>query len=269
MALLLAREGGRLAIAARRETLLIELADEIERSGSERPSVLVADLSKRGEPADLAAAAVEHLGGVDILINNAGHNLQGLQTVVADGDEGREALEVNFWSPLSLIGKLVPPMLERNHGSVVNVTSLMQVSPFPYLGHDASTKAALALATETLRLELQRTGIQVLEVVLGLIDTATAAENRQLPGGKRWQQRSRAGHPAEAARAILDALEDGRSRLVYPRRLGIVYQLPWMGRTFARRMAGRADPNDNWVRVGGSMGHEENLQARAAWEQTH
>src|SRR2546428_3667452 len=135
VAIELAARGSRLAIVARRQALLEELAEEIARAGHERPQVLVADLSERGAATEVAAQAIERLGGVDILINNAGGAAGGLQWVVGDHDKARGALEVNYWTPLALIKALVPAMRERDHGAVVNVTSGVQVMPLWFMGH--------------------------------------------------------------------------------------------------------------------------------------
>jgi uncharacterized protein len=123
----------------------------------------------------------------------------------------------------------------------VNVTSLLQVSPFPRLGHTAASKSALALATETLRLESRRGGITVIEAALGVVDTAASAANRELPGGAEWIRRSRPGTAEGAAEAILRAIERGEPRVIYPSALKLVYALPWLGRRFARRMSKIAD----------------------------
>src|SRR5688572_3533126 len=72
IALALAREGVRLAIAARRSDLLEGLAGEIVAAGGARPVLIVEDLMAEGSPERIAAAAAAGLGAVDILINNAG-----------------------------------------------------------------------------------------------------------------------------------------------------------------------------------------------------
>src|SRR5438270_13980919 len=73
----LARSGARLVVAARRVELLQELADELASGGLPSPVTLRADLAVRGEATRLAAAAEAELGGVDILINNAGGGVGG------------------------------------------------------------------------------------------------------------------------------------------------------------------------------------------------
>jgi short-subunit dehydrogenase len=267
LALALAQKGARLVITARRDELLERLADEIEGAGAARPLVLAADLSRRGEAADLARRAEEAAGGIDVLVNNAAGAIHGLEWLVGDRDEARELFELNFWSPLSLQAALVPAMRERGEGSVVNVTSLVQISPFPRLGLMCASKAALANATETLRLELDACGVHVLEVALGPVDTPAAAESRLLPGGKRWLKGSGLSDPESTARAIVSAIEKRRARLVYPRRLRPSYALPWIGRAWARYFARHADGEDGDIRRCGSLGDEDVQAMRAQWEE--
>ena len=262
----LADRGARLAIAARREDLLKGLADEVERAGGARPAVLPTDLSRAGEAANLAGRALAELGDVDVLLNNAGSSVQGLAWAVADADAAREVFEVNLWSPLALVGALVPRMRARGSGSVVNVTSLAYVSPFPRLGQYSASKGALAVATEALRLELRGSGVCVTEIALGPVDTASSYENRILPGVDRWLDRTKPGSADAAAQRIATAIERGRERVVHPRRLGIAHALPSLGRRFSARLSDRVQEDDPTVRRGGSQGDEAVRAARAEWQ---
>jgi uncharacterized protein len=260
-----ADRGARLAIAARREDLLEGLADEVERAGGTRPVVLPTDLSRRGEAPGLADRALRELGDIDVLVNNAGSSVQGLVWAVADADAAREVFEVNVWSPLALVAALVPRMRARGSGSVVNVTSLAYVSPFPRLGHYCASKGALAVATEALRLELRGSGVCVTEIALGPVDTASSYENRLLPGVDRWLDRTRPGSADAAAKRIVTAIERERERAVHPRHLGIARALPSLGRRFSARLSERVEEDDATVRRGGSQGDEAIRAARAEW----
>jgi uncharacterized protein len=263
LALELAARGARLAISSRRGSLLEQLAEEIEARGGARPVVAAADLCER----DAAAHVAAEVGEVDVLVNNAGTSVHGLQWTVADGEAGRELFEANFWSALALVRAVVPSMRERRAGAIVNVTSLSQTAPFPGLGHYCASKAALAISTQALRMELRDSGVQVLEAVLGPVNTAGAAESRLLPGAKQWLTSSGLGDPDTAARRIADAIARGDERLVYPRRLALSYHLPAVARLYARRFARHADADDATVRRGGSMGDEANRAARAQWQE--
>ena len=240
LAFVLAGRGARLAITARRRDRLEDVAQGIENRGHERPVVLEADLAQRGAAGGLAADALAALGDVDVLVNNAGGGVGASQWAAGDADAAREAFEVNYWSPLALVQALVPPMRERGSGAVVNVTSMAQVNTWPVFGAYAATKAALALATETLRLELSGSGVHVLEAIPGPVDTAVQGETRLAPGIERMLDRVPLGDAGEMASRTVAALERGRTRVIYPRRAGLAYLLPAAVRADTRRQAARA-----------------------------
>jgi short-subunit dehydrogenase len=271
----LAARGAMLAISARRRSLLETLAEEITAAGRATPAVIETDLSRRDAARALAAEAEGALGHIDVLVNNAGGGVGGRISAVGDRDEAREAFETNYWSPLALIHVLVPSMAERGRGAVVNVTSMAQVSTWPGFGAYAATKAALGVATETLAMELLDSGVHVMEVIPGPVDTAVQGETRLAPGIERMLGRTPLGDAAELARLIARALERGQSRLIYPRRARLAYLLPTLVRWDTRRLAARtAKETDAATREAlgslvvrtGSMGDEIAREAREAWE---
>ena len=272
----LARElgarGDRLAIAARRRERLEALADEV---GQPRPLVFAADLAKRGEAARLGEEAQAALGGIDVLINNAGGGVGGRIATLGDRDEARTAFEVNHWSPLALIRAVVPAMIERGSGVIVNVTSVAQVNTWPGFGAYAATKGALGVATETLRLELIGTGVHVLEAIPGPVDTAVQGETRLAPGIERMLDRVPLGDARECARRIVRAIDRRRAHVVYPRRAALAIHAPTLARLDTRRTAAKVaatlDPAarqalDGLVVTTGSQGDELAVAARDAWE---
>jgi uncharacterized protein len=273
LALVLADRGARLAITARRRDRLDDLAQTIADRGHERPAVIEADLARPGAAQTLAREAVAELGRVEVLVNNAGGGVGGSQWAVGDADAAREAFEVNYWSPLALVHAVVPSMREQRKGAVVNVTSMAQINTWPVFGAYAATKAALALATETLRLELSGSGVHVLEAIPGPVDTAVQGETRLAPGIERMLDRVPLGDAAEMARRIADALSRGRTRVIYPRRAALAYLLPAAARADTRRLAARvARETDAATLEGllsivvrtGSTGDAQ--QTREAWE---
>ncbi|HEX8206809.1 MAG TPA: SDR family oxidoreductase [Solirubrobacteraceae bacterium] len=270
----LAARGDRLAIAARRRERLEALADEV---GEPRPVVFEVDLAARGAAARLGEEAVAALGGVDVLINNAGGGVGGRIATVGDRDEAREAFEVNYWSPLALIAAVVPAMIERGSGVVVNVTSGAQVTTWPGFGAYAATKGALGVATETLRLELIGTGVHVLEAIPGPVDTAVQGETRLAPGIDRMLDRVPLGDAGECARAILRAVDRRRARVIYPRRTAVAMHAPMLARWDTRRTAAKVakelDPEARAALEGlvvrtGSRGDELAVAARDHWERS-
>ncbi|HEX2096075.1 MAG TPA: SDR family NAD(P)-dependent oxidoreductase [Solirubrobacterales bacterium] len=269
----LAARGAHLVLAARRRPLLESLAEEIRSTGGQPPTAIDADLARPGAASELAEAAREALGDVDILINNAGGGVGGRIAAVGDREEGREAFEINYWSPLALIRSLAPAMLERGDGAIVNVTSMGQVSTWPGFGAYAATKAALSMATETLAMELDGTGVHVMEVLPGPVDTAVQGETRLAPGIERMLKRVPLGDAGEMARQIADGLERRRRRVIYPRRAAIGYVFPalvrWDGRRLARgarRELGEPEALRSLVVRTGSLGDDLTRQAREAWE---
>jgi short-subunit dehydrogenase len=273
----LAGRGAVLAVSARRRERLESLAGEIAAAGGSPPVVLPADLAQRGEAERLAGEALGALGEVDILLNNAGGGVGGRIATLGDRDEAREAFEVNYWSSLALIRALAPAMAERGTGAIVNVSSMAHVSTWPGFGAYAATKGALAVASETLALELVDSDVHTMHVLPGPVDTPVQGETRLAPGIERMLGRSPMGDAGEMARRIVRGLERGSTRVIYPGRARVAHLLPGLVRWDLRRMAARAarelDPAAREVLEGlvvrsGSQGDEMARIARDDWERT-
>jgi len=255
----LAERGVAVAVAARHTSALEELAGEVAGAGHPRPVVLAADLARRGAAADLATRAVAALGRIDILVNNAGASATGSQWEAGDGETARQLFELNYWSPLALIAALVPAMRRRKDGAVVNVTSLSALTPWVCTGHYSSTKAALSLASETLRLELHGSGVHVLEVMAGPIETALLGwVRRSVPGAATAMAWGPRGNPDTLARLVIRGLARRRKTLIYPRTLGLTTHFPvpsrWIMAQLQRRLDGDA------VRSRDAKGDQEGRQ---------
>ena len=278
LALQLAEAGTRLVVSARRQELLDELAGKIEASTGRLPKVIPADLSIPAAAKDVSAAALEYLGEIDVLVNNAGGGVGGAIWAVGDGDEAREAFEINLWSPMAFVHELVPHMRARGSGTVVNVTSMAQVTSWPGFGAYAATKAALGAVTEALRLELVDSGVHVLEVIPGPVATAVQGETRLLPGIDKMLNRVPLGDPKMLAGLTVAALRSGRRRVIYPRRTAVAYALPMLVRADTARLVKKSareiDPESreeimNLVARSGSQGDPIAREAREAWERSH
>jgi uncharacterized protein len=241
LAVRLADRGAVMVLAARREGLLNDVADEIARAGHRRPVVMATDLSLPGAAAALGGAALDVLGGtIDIAINNAGGNLTGPQSYIADSDDARRVFEINLWSPLALIAAVLPSMLAAGAGTVVNVTSTVQAVPLPLLGYYAASKSALAQATRSLRLELAETPIKVVEVVPGSTDTALR-DIDELPWKAGPPRTLPPVSPQSTAAAVVRGLERGARRVVYPSYSLVPLELPAIGRMIATLGGRRVD----------------------------
>ena len=118
IARVLAAEGVRLAITARRRDALEALAEEIVEAGHARPLVIVADITDAEDVQRLAREAEEGLGRVDILVNNAGGTRP--LSVTADDAAWDEAWALNFTATRRLTQALLGGMRERRWGRIVN-----------------------------------------------------------------------------------------------------------------------------------------------------
>lgn len=129
----------------------------------------------------LAAQALDTLGGVDVLVNNAAAAAR-LAAVDTDTESIDEMLAVNVRAPLLLVASLVPSMIERGGGSIVNISSVSGVIGTPRRAAYAASKGAIDAATRSLAIELGPSGIRVNSVAPGVVDTALWARNKRVPG---------------------------------------------------------------------------------------
>jgi short-subunit dehydrogenase len=134
-------------------------------------------------------------------------------------------------------------MMATGSGVIVNVTSTVQAVPLPLLGYYAASKAALAQATRSLRLELAETPIRVLEVVPGSTDTALR-DIDELPWKSAPPRTLPAVSPKSTAAAVIRALQRGSTRLVYPSYSLVPLELPAVGRLVAKIGGRRVNTRD-------------------------
>jgi len=145
------------------------------------PVVIVADLRDADAPATVAERALDALGRVDVLVNNAAVAAR-LATVDMDAAVIDELMAVNVRAPLLLVAALVPSMVERGSGSIVNLSSVSGLVGTPRRAAYAASKGALDAATRSLAIELGPSGIRVNSVAPGVVDTALWAKNKAVPG---------------------------------------------------------------------------------------
>lgn len=117
----LAAEGVRIAIAARRRNLLEALSDEIVAAGGTKPVLIEIDVMPEGAPMKLAQAALQALGHVDILVNSAGGSQPPIGVDAPDA-AWDFAMTLNFIRVRQVTHALLPNMMERGWGRVINIT---------------------------------------------------------------------------------------------------------------------------------------------------
>ena len=167
IALAVAREGGRVALMARTRSQLEEVAAEL---GGE-VEVCVADMAKGEEIEGAVGGLIEKWGGVDVLVNNAG--VQGPIGMSHQVDVGAwvETVQVNLVGTFLCTRLVLPGMIERGYGKIVNVSGGGAVSPRPRFGAYSASKAGVARFSETLAAEVGEYGIDVNAVAPGGINT--------------------------------------------------------------------------------------------------
>lgn len=117
----LAAEGVRVCIAARRRNLLEELAREITSAGGTMPAIVEIDVMPEGAAQRLARAALDNLGEVDILVNSAGGSRPAVP-IDAPEEEWSEVMTLNFIRVRQLTHALLPGMIEKGWGRVINIS---------------------------------------------------------------------------------------------------------------------------------------------------
>ena len=159
MAEALARNGAAVALVARNQELLDEVAGGIQSAGG-KAEVIVADVTEEAAVAEVQRTVEESLGVCDILINNAGiNNRKAIDEFTLE--EWNEILGVNLTGPFLCSRAFVPAMKQKKWGRILNMTSIMShVSLANRTGY-STTKAGLIGFTKALALELASHGVTV------------------------------------------------------------------------------------------------------------
>ena len=169
MARELARQGYMLALTARREDRLERLAEQLRAEFGVPVHVEPGDLAEPNTPERLVAGVVDRLGGIDVLINNAGFGLP-MVFSEAEPDDLRRQLEVNLVAPLLLTRRALPHLIARR-GTVINIGSAITSVANSALGAYGASKAGLAYWNDSLRRELRHKGVHVCLVEPGPVKT--------------------------------------------------------------------------------------------------
>lgn len=231
----LAVTGHDLTLVARRET-------ELERVGGELPAgvrsnPVTADVTQLDELLALVDRAEAELGPIDVLVNNAGIQIVGL-THEVEPEAGERLLTVNVMAPFRLTRAVLPRMLERGRGTIVDIASLAALAPTLGMFHYSASKAALAAASEALRAEVAPQGVHVVTVYPGPVKTAMAdaAIDRYADDPTRGLP---VGTTDALARLVVRAIERRRARVIYPRSYTLARMFPGLTRWIMDRFSPR------------------------------
>ena len=226
-----AAEGARLVICARDEDELDRARVDLESHGAE-VMTHQCDVTSRTDVLEMVAAVESRLGGVDVLVNNAGVIQMGPIEVMTHADF-EKAMNAHFWAPLNTMMAVLPRMRQKKSGRIVNISSIGGRVSVPHLVPYCASKFALTGLSRGMRTELLKNGIAVTTICPGLMRTGSP-RNAGFKGKHReeyaWFSISDAlpllSVSAErAARDIVSACRRGRAELVIsvPAKLAVLF----------------------------------------------
>jgi short-subunit dehydrogenase len=207
----LATEGMDLLLVARSEPELVRVAREL-RGPDTRVAVAAIDLGAPGAAQRIADAAAAELGAVDVLVNNAAVELQ-RRFHTLDPVEIENVLRVNLITPIELSRLLLPQMLERGYGRIVNIASIAGRNGFPFTEAYAASKDGLIASGRVLRNDYRTAGVLASAVILGAVKDAGLGQ-RTLDEFDLKASTAFMVTPERVARAVVRAIQKDKAEIV-------------------------------------------------------
>lgn len=234
-----AKTQAKITLIARRKDLLDKLAADCGNGAL----AIAHDLSDPAKALEWIDVAEKAHGPIDVLVNNAGIENVG-PTPTSDVATGLKLLQLNLVTPILITRAILPRMLERKSGSIVQVASVAGLVAPPGQAWYGASKAGLKEFTETLRYELHGTGVHACVVYPGPIKTPMGDAAFAKYGGREGPAgRAPEGSAETLARLVRRAVEKKKARVIYPRFYNLVYYLPWFARFVTDRFAPRPKPD--------------------------
>jgi len=219
----LGARGARVALVARNAERLASVAREIERGGGWARS-FVADLADPARVRDVAARVTAELGPVELLVNNAGAG-RWHSVLETSAEQAEQLLRVPYLAAFNLTRELLPAMLARKRGRIVNVTSPAMRLAWPGAAGYVAARRAMEAFDACLGVELAQSGVRCTLVVLGAVESPYWEHNP----GSRERLLSLPGigmlSCGEAAASIVAAVDRDRRRVVTPRVFRFLFML--------------------------------------------
>jgi len=210
LARLFAADGAQLVLIARGEGRLRELAGELAAEHGVQAQVVPADLSRPSGPGEIMEALAQRHIEVDVLVNNAGFGAHGPVAGIGAGRQ-LEMIEVNVAALTRLTALLLPGMLGRRRGAILNVASTAAFTPGPNQAVYCATKAYVLSFTEALAEEVRGSGVRVCCLAPGATGTGFAARAGM---GSTRLFRWGVMDAARVAQAGHDGLRKGRTLVI-------------------------------------------------------
>jgi 3-oxoacyl-[acyl-carrier protein] reductase len=208
-ALELAKAGATVALAARNETKLAEVAAEIEAAGG-KAAAFALDVASEESIKNGAKAVLDRFGKVEILVNNAGITRDDLMMRMKRSDWD-DVLATNLTGAFLLTQSLIRQMMKNRWGRIINITSVVGRTGQEGQANYAASKAGMIGLTRSLAREVASRGITVNAVAPGYIETAMTAVLDEKLRAKMIEQIpvGRQGTDTEIAQSVLFLASDG------------------------------------------------------------
>ena len=201
---LLSRDSGRLEAARSR------------LGHADQTLALACDVRHREEIDRVVGLTMHHFQRIDIWVNNAGHGLLDSVASVSMAD-CRETFDTNFFGALESMQAVIPIMKQQGSGTIVNVSSVAGHIPIPFHAIYSATKFAMNAIGRAARMELAGTGIHVMTVCPGYVQTEFAANAIRGTQAKRVRPKSARGISAETvAHAVLQGVLKNKREVIVP-----------------------------------------------------
>lgn len=213
----LADEGMSLALAARSAGALDAVAAELRGSGARTRVVPIpTDLESDSQIENLVASADRELGAIDVLVNNAGiaHTSRFHRI---DARELEREIRVDLLAPMLLARRVLPGMLERGRGHVVNISSVAGKSGPPFDAGYGASKAGLISFTESLRQEYRGTGVSASVICPGYVEEAGIYHELQASTGATASSLLGTSSPDSVASAVVRAIRNDTPEIIVNR----------------------------------------------------
>jgi NAD(P)-dependent dehydrogenase (short-subunit alcohol dehydrogenase family) len=212
IALAFAREGADVAVAARTGAEVAAVCKEIEGLGRSGLACQC-DVTDRDQVAGLVREVEKSLGPITILVNNAGIAASA-KTAEMDDDLWERILRINLTGTYLCTKAVLPGMLTRGHGRIINIASIGAKVGLLYSAAYCASKHGVLGFTRSLALEVAGRGITVNAICPGFVETAMTEESiRRIV--------TKTGRPPDAARQALEALSP-QQRLIQPEEVAVV-----------------------------------------------
>jgi short-subunit dehydrogenase len=224
--------GASLTLVARREDRLRQIAREV----GGKTFVQAVDLGVPERATEWIAPAEAALGPIDVLVNNAGvQHIEPAEEAVPD--EGEALLRLDLFTPLRLTRAVLPGMLARRSGTIVDIASMAALGPMRGMYYYNAAKGGLATASEGLRGELHGTGVHVVTVYPGPIHTDMGRAGLQKYELTPIARLSPFGTSEVLAELVVRAVERRRARVIYPLAYAVALSFPVLSRWFTARFS--------------------------------